>query len=353
MQQQNRQCILLLNLVLLLHQFFQTKAHVPAIIVFGDSSVDTGNNNYIHTIAKSNFEPYGRDFYGGQPTGRFCNGRLATDFISEAFKLPPVVPAFLDDQYTIEHFSLGVCFASAATGFDNATANILSVIPLSQQLEYYKQYQEMLRSFQGEAKASETIREALYIISLGTNDFIENYYAVIGSSRSKQFTTDEYVDFIVGIAENFVRDIYRLGARKIEVAGISPFGCLPQERVTNQDKIGECKEDYNIVAQNFNMKLSIMVDKLNKELFGVKVVFAGLYDLFLDVVRNPKAYGFENSLMGCCGTGLFEEGILCNHKTLTCPDASKYVFWDAVHPTERMYQIIADYTVRTALSVFL
>ncbi|KAJ8554567.1 hypothetical protein K7X08_025245 [Anisodus acutangulus] len=32
---------------------------VPAIIVFGDSSVDVGNNNQI----SSNFEPYGRDFY--------------------------------------------------------------------------------------------------------------------------------------------------------------------------------------------------------------------------------------------------------------------------------------------------
>nr|BAK04466.1 predicted protein [Hordeum vulgare subsp. vulgare] len=58
---------------------------VPAIIVFGDSSVDTGNNNFIPTIARSNFWPYGRDFADGHPTGRFSNGRLATDFISEAF----------------------------------------------------------------------------------------------------------------------------------------------------------------------------------------------------------------------------------------------------------------------------
>lgn len=125
MKQQNRQCILLLKLLLLLLQVFQTRARVSAIVVFGDSSVDAGNNNFIHTIAKSNFEPYGRDFYDSQPTGRFCNGRLSTDFISETFNLPPIIPAFLDSQYTIEHFSAGVCFASAATGFDNATANIL------------------------------------------------------------------------------------------------------------------------------------------------------------------------------------------------------------------------------------
>lgn len=165
------------------------------------------------------------------------------------------------------------------------------MITLDQQLEYYKQYQDMLRSFQGEAKAQATISEALHIISLGTNDFIENYYALIGSNRSSEFTTEGYTDFIVGIAGNFIRDIYKLGARKIELAGISPFGCLPQERVTNQANIGECNDDYNMVAQYFNVKLRAMVDKLNKELPRVKIVFAGVYDLFLDVVRNPTAYG--------------------------------------------------------------
>lgn len=54
---------------------------VPALIVFGDSIVDPGNNNDLVTIAKSNFPPYGRDFNGGRPTGRFSNGRIPSDFI--------------------------------------------------------------------------------------------------------------------------------------------------------------------------------------------------------------------------------------------------------------------------------
>lgn len=97
---------------------------VPAIIVFGDSSVDSGNNNFIPTIARSNFEPYGRDFFGGNPTGRFSNGRIPPDFISEAFGLKPFVPAYLDPSYNISDFAVGVCFASAGTGYDNATSNV-------------------------------------------------------------------------------------------------------------------------------------------------------------------------------------------------------------------------------------
>ena len=54
---------------------------VPAVIMFGDSIVDTGNNNDIITLAKCNFLPYGRDFRGGIPTGRFSNGKVPSDFI--------------------------------------------------------------------------------------------------------------------------------------------------------------------------------------------------------------------------------------------------------------------------------
>lgn len=53
---------------------------VPALLLFGDSVVDVGNNNYIKTIVKSDFPPYGRDFVAHEPTGRFCNGKLASDF---------------------------------------------------------------------------------------------------------------------------------------------------------------------------------------------------------------------------------------------------------------------------------
>lgn len=53
---------------------------VPALIIFGDSVVDVGNNNNLTTLIKANFLPYGRDYVTHRPTGRFCNGKLATDF---------------------------------------------------------------------------------------------------------------------------------------------------------------------------------------------------------------------------------------------------------------------------------
>ena len=55
---------------------------VPAMFVFGDSLVDDGNNNFIPSLARSNFAPYGIDFPLG-PTGRFCNGRTVLDLVGK------------------------------------------------------------------------------------------------------------------------------------------------------------------------------------------------------------------------------------------------------------------------------
>ncbi|XP_044380801.1 GDSL esterase/lipase At2g04570 isoform X2 [Triticum aestivum] len=101
-----------------------TAGKVPAIIVFGDSTVDSGNNDYIPTVARGNFPPYGRDFEGGVATGRFTNGRLVTDFMSEALGLASSVPAYLDGSYTVDQLASGVSFASGGTGLDAMTAKI-------------------------------------------------------------------------------------------------------------------------------------------------------------------------------------------------------------------------------------
>lgn len=51
------------------------------LFIFGDSIVDTGNNNYINTnpIAQANYAPYGQSFFR-YPTGRWSDGRVVPDF---------------------------------------------------------------------------------------------------------------------------------------------------------------------------------------------------------------------------------------------------------------------------------
>lgn len=60
---------------------------IPAVIMFGDSIADTGNNNDLMSLTKCNFPPYGREFKGGIPTGRFSNGKVPSDFLGSTLSL--------------------------------------------------------------------------------------------------------------------------------------------------------------------------------------------------------------------------------------------------------------------------
>lgn len=57
---------------------------VPALIVFGDSTVDVGMNNKLNSVVRANFLPYGENFLGGNhPTGRFSDGQVPVDYVGK------------------------------------------------------------------------------------------------------------------------------------------------------------------------------------------------------------------------------------------------------------------------------
>jgi phospholipase/lecithinase/hemolysin len=227
------------------------------------------------------------------------------------------------------------------------------VISLSQQLEYFKEYKERLKLAKGEAVADKIIAEALYVFSIGTNDFMVNYFFM--PVRSAEYTPQEYVNYMVGLAESAVHDIHELGARKIIFAGIPPFGCVPAMRTLNRDALGQCNEGYNQVALKYNAEIRATMGRLNGELGGsARVVYANVYDVPFDIIANPLGYSFENVAQGCCGTGVIEMSVLCGvDAAFTCQDADKYAFFDSVHPSQRTYKILADAIIRSSLQVFL
>jgi hypothetical protein len=58
----------------------QAQPLVPAIISFGDSTIDVGNNNYLPgAVFKADYAPYGVNFRRHQPTGRFSDGKIVSD----------------------------------------------------------------------------------------------------------------------------------------------------------------------------------------------------------------------------------------------------------------------------------
>ncbi|PON57394.1 Lipase [Trema orientale] len=315
--------------------------NVSCVLVFGDSSVDPGNNNVLHTTMKGNFPPYGKNFFGGRPTGRFSDGRLATDFIAEAIGYTKIVPAFLDPNLKESDMVHGVSFASAASGYDDYTANISNVLPLSEQLKYFLHFKLKLRRFLGDKRAEDTIRNAIFVISMGTNDFLQDYY--LDPTRPHQFTLDAYQNYLVSRMAHYIQEMHRVGGQRLVVVGVPPLGCMPLVKaLMDQTK---CVDSYNKLAASFNSKISHKLASL-KSTFRMKLAFVDAYGIVVNAMNNPQKYGIEETSKGCCGTGTIEYGDSCKGLE-TCKDPTKYVFWDAVHPTQKMYKIIADEAVES------
>ncbi|XP_026451208.1 GDSL esterase/lipase At2g04570-like [Papaver somniferum] len=206
---------------LVLFSVEDVRAKISAIIVFGDSTVDAGNNNHRLTIVKSNYMPYGKDFEGGKPTRRWSNGRLFTDFISDALGIKKSIPAYLDLNFGIQDFATAVTFASGGTGYDSLTTTLVNAIPLWKQLEFFKEYREKLTKFQGKEKTAETIHEALYILSVGTNGFMLNYLHV--PIRALEFTMKEFQKFL---AKRVYQGSLQFGCPKNSTRWICSHGVL-------------------------------------------------------------------------------------------------------------------------------
>ncbi|KAJ6383345.1 hypothetical protein OIU78_026763 [Salix suchowensis] len=91
------------------------------ILIFSDSTVDTGNNNYVKTMFRGDHPPYGQDFPDHVPTGRFSNGKLIPDLVASILGMKETVPPFLNRSLTDDDIRTGVCFASAGSGYDEMT----------------------------------------------------------------------------------------------------------------------------------------------------------------------------------------------------------------------------------------
>ncbi|XP_057851637.2 GDSL esterase/lipase APG [Cryptomeria japonica] len=321
-----------------------------ALYVFGDSTIDPGNNNFLATVVKSDFPPYGRDFPNGRPTGRFTNGRLVTDQLSELIGLPDLLPASLDPEFRGQKLLTGASFGSSASGYADSTSIPLDVLPLEKQVENFRLYKARLAKQFGHETANKTVSQALFAISGGTDDFANNYF--LNHITRKKYTVEQFQDLMLKSLTVFIENVYNEGATTIAIVGLPPFGCLPSQITLHNIVENTCFEEFNEVASSFNSKIKALLEKIKPHFPGAVIAYLDIYDKILDIIKSPSKYGFEEARKGCCGTGLLETAILCNPSSISCAEPSKYVFWDSFHPTTECYQIIANNLFQQALVVF-
>ncbi|TYH35687.1 hypothetical protein ES332_D13G210100v1 [Gossypium tomentosum] len=296
----------------------QVEAAARAFFVFGDSLVDNGNNNYLATTARADSPPYGIDTPSRHPTGRFSNGKNIPDFIKPT--LPYLSPELKGDKLLV-----GANFASAGIGIlDDTGIQFMNIIRMFKQFQYFEEYQNKLADLVGKDEAQRIVSEALVLITVGGNDFVNNYFLVPFSVRSCQFNLPDYVRYLISEYRKLLMRLYDLGARKVLVTGTGPLGCLQQP------------------AALYNPQLVEMVNGLNSQLGANIFIAANTQQQTSDFISNPGAYGFTTSKIACCGQGPYNGLGLCNQLSNLCSNRNEYVFWDSFHPSERANGIIVD-----------
>ncbi|KAL4180842.1 hypothetical protein AMTRI_Chr12g268110 [Amborella trichopoda] len=315
-----------------------------AFFIFGDSTVDVGNNNYIKTVPENQagFQPYGNNGVFGGPTGRFSDGRVIVDFIAQYAKLPNI-PAFLEPSAEFVH---GVNFASGGAGILPETHQNLA-IDLRKQLENFEEVQRSLSEKLGDAQAEDLISNAVYFISMGSNDYMGGY---VGNPLMQQsYSPQQYVGMVIGNLTNAIQGLYQKGARKFGFLGLSPLGCLPALRAVNpnpNNNEGGCFEDASALAQAHNGAISTVLRSLEHHLKGFKHANSNFYNWLADRMINPAKYGFKEGVVACCGTGPFKGTYSCGGTRTVkefelCDSPKSHVWWDSFHPTEGIHEQFA------------
>ncbi|KAI9198188.1 hypothetical protein LWI28_011641 [Acer negundo] len=271
------------------------KFDIPALYVFGDSTVDSGNNNFLPSTSKANYPPYGVDFADGKPTGRFSNGRTEVDFIAQVAGLPFPPPCLRLSEEEQKTLRTGVNYGSSACGVLPDTGKFFGTcLTFDKQTGLFETTVKNLQPlFDSPKKMVDYLSKSLFFISIGNAD-ISTGYDFLDNTTKQQTSFPKFAQAISQKFSDNIKRLYDLGARKLLVNSVGMMGCSPM--VFNSKQSATCDDEYNERAQIVNKLLSDLLPKLQSELFGSKFIFADAYKVLADIFASPNLYGVHRCL---------------------------------------------------------
>ncbi|XP_071709072.1 GDSL esterase/lipase At5g45670-like [Rutidosis leptorrhynchoides] len=304
------------------------KPQVPCYFIFGDSWVDNGNNNKLDTKCKVNYPPYGVDFPDGN-TGRFTNGRTTADIIGQLLGFEEFIPPYA--TASDKQISRGVNYGSGSAGIRKESGRQLGErINLDMQLRHHKSIISRLYHLRKNNK--KILRKCIYLVNMGSNDYVNNFFLPDSYNTSNMFTRDEYAQVLIRQYSKQLKTLVRLEARKIVVFGLAKLGCSPVNIERFGTKGKPCVESINNAVDIFNHQLISLIEDLNDNNSDATFTYINLASILapLGDVPLPSA--------PCCK---LREDRQCIRDSVPCAYRDLSIFFDGFHPTEVANMIIA------------
>ncbi|XP_021734889.1 GDSL esterase/lipase 7-like [Chenopodium quinoa] len=340
----------ILYILLFFSNFLCTKCSsppplVPALYIFGDSIFDSGNNNLLPTLAKANYPPYGHEFPGGIPTGRFTNGKTVVDFIADYLGLPYPPPRIASVSTLLRSKSyMGYNYASGSCGILFETGKFIGeCLNLDEQMIMFEKTvkKQLSSKFETSTELSQHMVKSIFIFSVGNNDYINTYFGILNTRL--QYNPQQFAQLLTKKLSLKLQKLYDLGARKIVVFELGPIGCIPS--IVRKAKLNDkCDENKNEIVKMFNNQLALLLKNLTSTLQDSHFIIGKAHGLGYDAIINPTKYGLSDSSNPCCDSWI--NGTLsCKPGRTPCSNPNEHYFWDGYHPTQATYSVIASHCI--------
>jgi phospholipase/lecithinase/hemolysin len=265
-------------------------ASFSQLFIFGDSLSDAGNayNGTLKQIPPS--PPYFE--------GRFSNGNIWADYLGEQLNLKPTLLTSL----TTTSPSQGINFAIAGSKSGQGNS-LVPFLPLPGVLEQVKLLTNSLPN-----ENTKLDSNALYAIWGGANDYIN-----AGITDTNQ--TVNNLTSAVGL-------LTQAGAKNVMVLNLPDLGKTPQAlNAGTSSNLSALTERHNTTLKSALLPFSSNT--------GLNIISVDVNNAFKEIFANPQAFGLNNVSQPCLT--LFS----------VCNNPSDFLFFDNIHPTTKLHNLIA------------
>lgn len=210
--------------------------------------------------------------------------------------------------------SVNFAFGGAQTG-EVGAGEFGDLIPgIKQQVEWF------VEDHQQADKTADA--DALYIISGGRNDYSDD---------------DPNPEDIVNNIELDIESLYEIGARNFLVSNLPDIGKIPATPA-------ELTNTFSGYTQTHNELLEQTTEELRDTLTGANIVILDFNTLFDEILENPQDYDLTNVSDPYLDPISLEPTVGA--------DVNEYLFYDTVHPTATVHDLVSDFTLNTLATEF-
>lgn len=296
----------------------QAYAAFGSLFAFGDSLTDSGN---VAAFGLLELPPYVNLVPGGAyPSGTFSNGAVWPQFLAGSLGLP-LTPSLTGGT----NFAVG----GAKTG----ALPSVNFVPGALDFPVYDPTFGQSNFAAGLAGALPS--SGLYVLNGGGNDVRQALTFVGGGgAQANAFAAmTEAVDNLMNAVGVLAQD----GATTFAVSNLPDVSFAPAVQAGGAAAVGLA----NALVLDFNMKLATEIPVTEAANPGIDITLLDTFSLFNAILAAPGLVGITNTTDPCAlqngGTG--------------CADPSQYVFWDGLHPTSAVQQLMADAAYATVIPV--